>query len=56
MSLAFLRRYEPDAQLGTLMSRLAIYVLPFLGAWLAVLGICYAFDLPLGPGAGISMP
>lgn len=56
LSLALMRRYEPGAQLGTLMSRLAIYVLPFIGAWLAVLGIFYAFDLPLGPGAGIGLP
>ncbi|MFJ7077497.1 AbgT family transporter [Streptomyces sp. NPDC098781] len=56
LSLALMRRYEPGAQLGTLMSRLAIYVLPFIGAWLAVLGIFYAFDLPLGPGAGIHLP
>ncbi len=38
------------------MSRLAIYALPFIGAWPVVLGISYAFDLPLGPGAGIRMP
>ncbi|WP_408056203.1 AbgT family transporter [Streptomyces ureilyticus] len=56
LSLALMRRYEPGAQLGTLMSRLAIYVVPFLVAWLAVLGIFYVFDLPLGPGAGIEMP
>nr|WP_307783927.1 AbgT family transporter [Streptomyces spinoverrucosus] len=56
LSLALVRRYEPGAQLGTLMSRLAIYVLPFIGAWLAVLGVFYAFDLPLGPGAGIHLP
>ncbi|OMI35913.1 AbgT family transporter [Streptomyces sparsogenes] len=53
LSLALLRRYEPDARLGTLMSRLAVYVLPFIVSWLAVLGIFYALDLPLGPGAGI---
>ncbi|GAB2890492.1 AbgT family transporter [Streptomyces mayteni] len=51
--LALLRRYEPSAQLGTLLSRLAIFVVPFLIAWLAVLGIFYGFDLPLGPGASI---
>ncbi|GAA2332952.1 hypothetical protein [Streptomyces cuspidosporus] len=39
--------------LGTLLSRLAVYVLPFIVSWLAVLGLFYAFDLPLGPGAGI---
>jgi hypothetical protein len=28
-----LRSYEPDAKLGTLMSRLAIFVPPFLEAY-----------------------
>ncbi|MFR9724872.1 AbgT family transporter [Streptomyces sp. MS19] len=56
LTLALLRRYEPSAQLGTLLSRLAIFVVPFLIAWLAVLGIFYGFDLPLGPGADIHMP
>lgn len=56
LALALLKRYEPSAQLGTLMSRLAVFVVPFLVAWLAVLGLFYAFDLPLGPGAGIRTP
>nr|WSZ94908.1 AbgT family transporter [Streptomyces sp. NBC_00857] len=54
--LAMLRRYEPDARLGTLISRLAVFVVPFLVVWLAILGIFYGFGLPLGPGAGIEMP
>ncbi|MGW6403730.1 AbgT family transporter [Streptomyces sp. NPDC055134] len=53
--LALLQRYEPEARLGTLISRLAIFVVPFLVAWLAILGVFYGFDLPLGPGAGISL-
>jgi aminobenzoyl-glutamate transport protein len=53
LTLALLRRYEPDAKLGTLMSRLSLFVVPFLVVWLAVLGAFYAFDLPLGPGADI---
>ncbi|MEU9337606.1 AbgT family transporter [Streptomyces sp. NPDC048290] len=56
LMLAFMRKYEPGAQLGTLISRLMIYVVPFMAMWLAVLGIFYFFDLPLGPGAGIHMP
>ncbi|MFI7349702.1 AbgT family transporter [Streptomyces sp. NPDC049936] len=54
--LTVLRRYEPEAQLGSLLSRLAVFVVPFLVAWLAVLGIFYGLDLPLGPGASISTP
>ncbi|WP_329549817.1 AbgT family transporter [Streptomyces sp. NBC_01356] len=53
--LAMLRQYEPEARLGTLISRLAIFVVPFLLVWLAILGIFYGFDLPLGPGAHIGL-
>ncbi|MEE1799129.1 MULTISPECIES: AbgT family transporter [unclassified Streptomyces] len=53
--LAMLRRYEPDARLGTLISRLAVFVVPFLVVWLAILGIFYGFGLPLGPGAEIGL-
>ncbi|MER5441439.1 AbgT family transporter [Streptomyces sp. NPDC002790] len=54
--LTVLRRYEPEAQLGSLLSRLSVFVVPFLVAWLAVLGIFYGFDIPLGPGASIHTP
>ncbi len=53
--LAMLRQYEPEARLGTLISRLAIFAGPFLVAWLAILGVFYGFDLPLGPGAHIGL-
>ncbi|MFG2344569.1 AbgT family transporter [Streptomyces phaeochromogenes] len=53
--LAMLRQYEPDAKLGTLISRLAIFVVPFMLVWLAILGVFYGFDLPLGPGADIGL-
>ncbi|MFF4257778.1 AbgT family transporter [Streptomyces sp. NPDC001663] len=54
--LALLRRYEPEARLGTLIARLSIFTVPFLVVWLAILGIFYGFDLPLGPGAHIGLP
>ncbi|CAM5283433.1 Imidazolonepropionase [Streptomyces antimycoticus] len=53
--LAMVREYEPEARLGTLISRLAIFVVPFLVVWLAILGIFYGLDLPLGPGAAIGV-
>ncbi|MDI3406261.1 AbgT family transporter [Streptomyces cavernicola] len=53
LMLTILRRYEPSAQLGTVLSRLSVFVVPFLIAWLAVLGLFYGLDLPLGPGADI---
>ncbi|GAB3710975.1 AbgT family transporter [Corynebacterium nasicanis] len=51
--LGLLRRYEPAAGLGTLMSRLLPFVIPFWLAWASLLGVWYFFDLPLGPGAAI---
>ncbi|GAA2274030.1 hypothetical protein GCM10010145_52580 [Streptomyces ruber] len=56
LSLALLRRYEPEAELGTPMSRLAVDLVPFLVTWPAVLGVSYALDLPLGPGAEVLLP
>jgi aminobenzoyl-glutamate transport protein len=53
LMLTILRRYEPGAQLGTVLSRLSVFVVPFLIAWLAVLGLFYSLGLPLGPGADI---
>ncbi len=51
--LTLLRRYEPNAGLGTLMSRLIVFVVPFWISWAILLFIWYIFDLPLGPGASI---
>ena len=51
--LTLLRRYEPKAGLGTLMSRLIVFVVPFWLAWAVLLFIWYIFDLQLGPGASI---
>ncbi|QNQ91532.1 AbgT family transporter [Corynebacterium poyangense] len=51
--LGLLRRYETEAGLGTLMSRLIPFVVPFWVAWAALLGIWYFLDLPLGPAAAI---
>jgi aminobenzoyl-glutamate transport protein len=55
LALAMLRRYEPDARLGTMISRLSIFVVPFIAVWLAILGVFYFLDLPLGPGSGIHL-
>ncbi|AEM85658.1 AbgT transporter [Streptomyces violaceusniger Tu 4113] len=53
--LGMLRQYEPEARLGTLIARLAVFAVPFLVVWLAILGVFYGFGLPLGPGAHIGM-
>ncbi len=53
--LAMLRKYEPEAGLGTTMARMIPFVVPFWFAWLLILFGFYALDLPLGPGAGIML-
>ncbi|MFK5690818.1 AbgT family transporter [Ornithinimicrobium sp. LYQ92] len=54
--LGLLRRYEPDAGLGTVMSRLIVFVVPFWLAWMSLVAVWYFADLPLGPGNGIFLP
>ena len=51
--LTFVRKYEPDAGLGTLMARLVPFVVPFWLAWAAILLVFFQLDLPLGPGNDI---
>ena len=51
--LGLLQRYEPRAGIGTLMSRLIPFVIPFWLAWAVLLGIWFYADLPLGPGNNI---
>ncbi len=50
--LGFLRRYEPQAGLGTTMARMVPFVVPFMLAWTAVLAIFYFTGVPFGPGTG----
>lgn len=49
------RKYEPETQLGTLLARLSVFVLPFFAMWLLILATFYFFDLPVGPGSGIRL-
>ena len=51
--LGLLRRYEPEAGIGTLVSRMLPVVIPFWITWAALLAVWYFLDLPLGPGNGI---
>ena len=53
--LTQLRRYEPKAGIGTLMSRLIVFSVAFWLFWLTLLFIWYQFDLPLGPGESIML-
>ena len=51
--LTMLRKYEPNAGLGTLMARMLPFVVPFWLAWVAILTVFFYLDLPMGPGNDI---
>jgi len=51
--LTFLRRWEPDAGLGTVMARLLPFTVAFWLVWAAILSVFFFLDLPVGPGNGI---
>jgi Putative p-aminobenzoyl-glutamate transporter len=48
--LAFMKRYDKNASIGTYMSLMLPYSLVFLLAWIILLGVFYFTGLPLGPG------
>ncbi|WP_432504172.1 AbgT family transporter [Kineococcus arenarius] len=48
--LAMLRRYEPQAGLGTLISRFLPFTICFWISWMALLTLWFFLGLPLGPG------
>ncbi|PYG01926.1 aminobenzoyl-glutamate transport protein [Georgenia satyanarayanai] len=51
--LTMLRRYEPKAGLGTIIARMLPFTVVFRVAWVLVLSVFFALDLPVGPGNGI---
>ncbi len=53
--LSMLRKYEPEAGLGSLFARMLPFVVPFWIAWASILLIFFGLDLPLGPGNDIHM-
>ena len=54
--LVMLKRYEPEAGLGTVIARMLPFVVPFWLAWVAVLSVFYFGGLDVGPGVGIRIP
>ena len=52
--LAFTKKYDKNAGMGTIMSNMIPYSLSFLVVWSILLVIFMMFNLPLGPGAGIT--
>lgn len=51
--LGYLRRYAPEAGLGTLIANMVPYSVTFTLVWIIQLLIWVFLDLPLGPGGGI---
>jgi aminobenzoyl-glutamate transport protein len=51
--LVMLKRYEPEAGLGTVISRMLPFVIPFWVAWVLVLSVFYFTGTDVGPGVGI---
>ncbi|SDD33191.1 AbgT family transporter [Auraticoccus monumenti] len=54
--LMMVKRYEPGAGLGTVISRMLPFVVPFWLAWAGVLAVFYFAGLDMGPGVGIRIP
>lgn len=48
--LGFMRRYDPDAGLGTLIALMLPYAISFLIVWMLMLSAFVLLDLPFGPG------
>ncbi|MCF7990806.1 MAG: AbgT family transporter [Thiohalocapsa sp.] len=48
--LAFVRRYRPDAGIGTLVALMLPYTLAFAPVWSLLLGLWVVLGWPLGPG------
>jgi len=51
--LGFLRRYDEDAGIGTVMAMTLPFTLVFGLVWIVQIIVYMIFKLPLGPGAGI---
>jgi aminobenzoyl-glutamate transport protein len=49
--LAFVKKYDKDIGMGTLMANMLPYTLVFFVVWTAQLLIWFALKLPLGPGS-----
>lgn len=54
--LVMLKRYEPEAGLGTVISRMLPFVVPFWISWVTVLTVFYLTGADVGPGVGIRIP
>ncbi|MGP1444177.1 MAG: AbgT family transporter [Treponema sp.] len=55
MIVVFVKKYDEDAGLGTLISMMLPYSIAFLLSWLVLMIIWYVTGLPLGPGAFLTL-
>lgn len=51
--LGFVRKYEKDTGMGTVIANMLPYSIAFTICWIILLAIWILFDLPLGPGGHI---
>ncbi|WP_217586125.1 AbgT family transporter [Lentibacillus saliphilus] len=51
--LAYMRKYDKNAGMGTLISLMLPYSLIFLGTWIILLLIFVLAGIPFGPGVGV---
>jgi aminobenzoyl-glutamate transport protein len=49
--VAFMKRYEPKAGIGTVVATMLPYTIAFLVVWTVLLSVWFVFGLPVGPGA-----
>lgn len=54
MILVFMKRYDKDSGIGTLVSTMLPYSIAFFIGWIVLLAIWFFFNIPLGPGAPIT--
>ncbi len=54
--IAFMKKYKPDAGIGTVVATMLPYSVVFFIVWTIMLVIWFVFDLPVGPGAPLMLP
>ncbi|MDQ5977084.1 MAG: aminobenzoyl-glutamate transport protein [Verrucomicrobiota bacterium] len=54
--LGFASRYVPDTGIGTMLAMMVPYSIAFLVFWSLMLVTWIALGLPMGPGAGLTLP
>ena len=51
LTVAFFRKYDQKAGIGTVISTMLPYSVAFLAGWIILFSIWYALGIPVGPGA-----